>query len=83
MEIEIKQLFFDSFVFCPEHFQAQFRKTYQQLKIVDHPLEVKNIEFVSKGYYKIHIYNSRIALKIESGKSIIGQFLYNEFYGVE
>lgn len=83
MEIEIKDLFFKSLRFCPDYFQLQFRKIYQQLKTADHPLDVKGIEFVAKGYYKIHIQNSRIALKVRSGKAIIGQFLYNEFYNTD
>lgn len=80
MEIEIKELFFDSFASCPKYFQHQFRKIYQQLKIADNPLEVKGIEKISKGYYKIRVHNSRIALKVNGNKATIGQFLYNEFY---
>ncbi|MBO9620988.1 MAG: hypothetical protein J7539_18365 [Niabella sp.] len=80
MEIEVKELFYDSFRFCPKAFQLAFRKIYQQLKVVDNPLEVKGIVFISKGYYKIHLWNSRIALHLQSEKIVIGQFLYNEFY---
>ena len=41
MEIVIEDFFIDQLQKCPISFQQKFRVTYQQLKIVDTPTEVK------------------------------------------
>lgn len=81
MEIIVEDFFYMQLAVCPPEFQNAFRKIYQQLKIVDNPLEVKSITKVSKNFYRITIHNSRISLKIAAGKATIGLFLYNEYYG--
>ncbi len=82
MEVIISRLFFDQLEKCPLSFQKEFRKIYQQLKIVDSPIEIKSIEKYksNKKYFKIVIQKSRISIKIDRGKLIIVCFLYNEFF---
>lgn len=85
MEIILKDFFIDSLEKCPADFQESFRKVYQQLKIVDHPQEVKGIIPTStdKAFFKILIGKSRIGLHYDKKKkkAVIISFLHNEFYG--
>ncbi len=64
MEIVLKDFFIESLEKCPVSFQEDFRKIYQQLKIVDHPLEVKDIQSsaTNRAFFKIFIGKSRIGL---------------------
>ena len=83
MEIMLEERFIEELLFCPVGFQQDFRKIYQQLKIVDNPLEVKGIRKYKSGRYKIYIWESRISLKVKGYQGYIGMFLYNEFYTPE
>lgn len=67
---------------CPLEFQKKFRKIYQQLKIVDNPLEVKGVEkyFSNKKYFKINIDESKIIIKVDNDKVQIASFLYNQYF---
>ena len=82
MEIVIEELFMEQFKKCPVSFQTQFRKAYQQLKVVDKPAVVKNITSIShlKNYYRLIIHKSRIGMHIKSGKLYIDCFLYNQYF---
>jgi hypothetical protein len=80
MEIMLEETIIEELLFCPEGFQHDFRKIYQQLKTVDNPLEVKSIRKYQPGRYKIYIWKSRISLKVKGNQGYIGMFLYNEFY---
>jgi hypothetical protein len=80
MEIRVEENFFRELVFCPAWFQQEFRKVYQQLRIVDRPQEIKGIFKIERNLYKIQISKSRIALRITGSKGVIGCFLYNEFH---
>lgn len=80
MEVVIEEHFVNELLFCPKEFQQDFRKIYQQLKIVDNPLEIRGIRKYKTGIYKIYIWKSRISLKINGQQAHIGMFLYNEFY---
>ena len=80
MEVVVEDFFYRQLAFCPAEFQEKFRKIYQQLKIVDDPLEIKAISQISKGFYKVTIQKSRISLKTTGHKAIIGLFLFNEYY---
>lgn len=55
MVVIIKPLFFEQFKKCPIEFQIAFRKIYQQLKVVDDPLEIKCIvrNYTNKKHYKL------------------------------
>ena len=81
MEIVFEELFIEQFKKCPVPFQTQFRKVYQQLKVVDKPLEVKNITAINylKNYYKLTIDKSRIGMQVKSKKLHITCFLYNQY----
>lgn len=80
MVVVVEQLFLKQLQICPKEFQLAFRAIYQQLKVVDNPLEVKGISFVSKKFYKLKIDKSRIALRVEGEKITIGLFLFNQYY---
>ncbi len=82
MEIVIEELFKEQFKKCPVSFQIQFRNVYQQLKVVDKPVEVKNITLINhlKNYYKLNIDKSRIGMQIKYGKLHIACFLYNQYF---
>ena len=82
MEIVIEELFKEQFKKCTLPFQLEFRKVYQQLKVVDKPVEVKNIIAVGyiKNYYKLTIDKSRIGMLVKSGKLHIACFLYNQYF---
>lgn len=78
MEVIIKPLFFEQFEKCPISFQNAFRKVYQQLKVVDDPLEIKNIRtnYTNKKQLKLFIDKSRISLYVEKNKiTVVGFFL--------
>ena len=80
MEIELKDFFIDQLMACPIQFQQRFRKIYQQLKIVDHPIEVKGItKTATDKFYKITIDKSTIGLNLRGNKLIIVCFLTNQF----
>lgn len=83
MEIMLEEQFVEELLFCPKAFQQDFRKIYQQLKIVDNPLEIKGIRKYKTGRFKIYIWKSRISLKVKAHQGHIGMFLYNEFYSRE
>lgn len=83
MEITLEEQFVDELLFCPKEFQQDFRKIYQQLKIVDNPLEIKGIRKYKPGRYKIYLWKSRISMKVKARQCSIGMFLYNEFYTPE
>ncbi len=82
MEIIISKLFFEQFDKCPIEFQKEFRKIYQQLKIVDSPTEVKGIEkyTTNKRYFKLTLDKSRISIKVDKQVLIIACFLYNQYF---
>ena len=80
MEVMLEERFADELLLCPKEFQQDFRKIYQQLKIVDNSLEIRAIRKYKTGRYKIYIWKSRISLKVMERKVYIGMFLYNEFY---
>jgi hypothetical protein len=65
MVVIIKPLFFEKFRKCPNSFQIAFKKIYQQLKVVDDPLEIKCItrNYTNKKHYKLLLDKSRISLK--------------------
>ena len=83
MEIVLEERFINELLLCPKAFQQDFRKIYQQLKIVDDPLEIKEIRKFKTGRYKIYLRKSRVALKVKAKQCYIGMFLYNEFYTQE
>ena len=81
MEIELKDFFIEQLFTCPPQFQQRFRKIYQQLRIVDHPLEVKGISrSATDKFYKITIDKSSIGLNQRGNKLFVVCFLYNQFY---
>ena len=82
MEVVISKLFFEQFEKCPPEFQKDFRKIYQQLKIVDSPTEIKAIQKYSsnKKYFKLTIQSSKISIKVDKGLLIIACFLYNQYF---
>ncbi len=86
MEIDLKDFFLapliavtDQLMACPARFQQQFRKIYQQLRIVDHPLEVKGITRTTDKFYKITIDKSSIGLNQKGQKLFVVCFLYKQF----
>jgi hypothetical protein len=82
MEVIIKALFFEQFEKCPISFQNAFRKVYQQLKVVDDPLEIKNIRrnYTNKRQMKLFIDKSRISLHVEKNKITVVGFFYNQYF---
>ena len=82
MEIILGELFKEQFKKCPVSFQLEFRKAYQQLKIVDKPTEVKNVSEIKhkKNYYKLAIDKSRIGMAIKLRKLYITSFLFNQYF---
>jgi hypothetical protein len=51
MVVIIEPLFIEQLQKCSASFQNEFRKVYQQLKIVDYPTEVKGIKNVRGEKY--------------------------------
>ncbi len=81
MVIVIEDFFIDQLQKCPSSFQQKFRVSYQQLKIVNTPTEVKNIYSTSaKNYYKLYIEESRIGMKVKDSTLHILCFLYNQYF---
>ena len=81
MVIVIEDFFINQLQKCPTSFQQKFRVTYQQLKIVDTPTEVKNIHSTSdKNYYKLYIGESRVGMKVKDATLYILCFLYNQYF---
>jgi mRNA-degrading endonuclease RelE of RelBE toxin-antitoxin system len=84
MVVILEPFFIEQLQKCSISFQAEFRKVYQQLKIVDHPTEVKNIKTVrgEKYFFKMFIEKSRIGLELENDTLIISCFLYNQYFEI-
>jgi hypothetical protein len=84
MEIIITKLFSSQLDKCPIEFLTEFRKIYQQLKIVDSPTEVKSIVYVKgkDNFFKLYINESRIGLEIEGNKLYISCFFYNQYFNL-
>ena len=82
MVIELEKLFIEQLKKCPLSFQLIFRKVYQQLKVVDDPIEVKGImkNKTKQNDYKLFLGKSRIALKIENDILKFICFTYNEHF---
>ncbi|MFN0082545.1 MAG: hypothetical protein ACKVOM_08510 [Ferruginibacter sp.] len=85
MEVTVSKLFFEQLNKCPADFQKDFRKIYQQLKIVDSPMGIKGVEKFgyNKKYFKLTIDKSRISIKIEKNILMIACFLYNQYFKKE
>jgi hypothetical protein len=82
MVVKLENLFIEQLEKCSIEFQNEFRKIYQQLKIVDKPLEVKGIykNKLNKNNYKLFIDESRISLNYENDTLIFASFYYNQFF---
>ncbi len=80
MVILLERLFILQLQACPVEFQNQFRKAYQQLKVVDKVTEVKGVYKVDKNFYKLQIDKSKIALRVNDKTVTIGCFLFNQYY---
>lgn len=82
MIVIIEPLFITQLQKCTISFQNEFRKIYQQLKIVDYPTEVKGIKSVTgqKYFFKLTIDKSRIGLELENDVKIVSCFLYNQYF---
>ena len=82
MEIVFTKIFYNQLEKCPNDFLTKFRKVYQQLKIVDNPLEVKGITSVkgNTNLFKLNIDISRIGLEFENDKLFISCFLNNQYF---
>lgn len=82
MVVKLEDLFIEQLEKCTIEFKNQFRTIYQQLKIVDKPLEVKGIyrNNLNKKNYKLFIDKSRISLNFEDGVLIFACFYYNQFF---
>lgn len=82
MVVKLEPLFIEQLEKCSIEFQNEFRKIYQQLKIVDKPLEVKGIykNKLNKNNYKLFIDKSRISLNYEHDILIFACFYYNQFF---
>ncbi len=84
MVVKLEILFIEQLEKCSIEFQNEFRKIYQQLKIVDKPLEVKGVykNKLNKNNYKLFIDKSRISLNYEQDTLIFTCFYYNQFFSV-
>jgi mRNA-degrading endonuclease RelE of RelBE toxin-antitoxin system len=82
MEVSISEFFLEQLDKCPIEFQKDFRKIYQQLKIIDSPLEIKGVEkyLTNKKYYKLTIDKSKIIIKLDKGILQISFFLFNQYF---
>lgn len=81
MVIKLRADFVEVLSQCPEDFKNKFRVAYQQLKVVDRPLDIKEVRPVA-GYskiYKLFISKSRIAMEWDGNILWITCFLYNQF----
>ncbi len=81
MDIKLTPFFIEQLEKCPIAFKESFRKIYQQLRIVDKPLEVKGVKPVNgdKNLYKIEIGKSRIGLVVKGKTIVIRCFLHNQY----
>jgi hypothetical protein len=81
MVVIVEKTFLEQLNYCPLEFQKEFRKFYQQLKIVDKPFEIKGIirDVNDKTFYKLIVDKSRIALKFDGKTLTITGFLFNQF----
>jgi mRNA-degrading endonuclease RelE of RelBE toxin-antitoxin system len=84
MEVIITKLFSAQLDKCPIEFLTEFRKIYQQLKIVDSPTEIKGIVTVKgkDNFFKLTIDKSRIGLEVENDKLYISCFFYNQYFNL-
>jgi mRNA-degrading endonuclease RelE of RelBE toxin-antitoxin system len=82
MEVSISKFFLEQLDKCPIEFQKDFRKIYQQLKIVDSPLEIKGVEkyLTNKKHFKLTIDKSKIIMKVDKEILQIACFLYNQYF---
>ncbi len=80
MVIILEKLFVFQLQICDNRFQNQFRKIYQQLKVVDQVTEIKNVHQIGKNLYRLEIEKSKIALRVSNDTVIIGCFLKNQFF---
>ncbi|MEP6749402.1 MAG: hypothetical protein ABJB86_16825 [Bacteroidota bacterium] len=53
MVVVLEKLFIAQLTRCPADFQLKFRKAYQQLKVVDTPLELKSVSQIEKKLFKL------------------------------
>lgn len=85
MVIKFENLFIEQLEKCTIEFQTEFRKIYQQLKVVDKPLEVKRIyrNKLNKNNFKLLIDESRISLNFAEGVLTFACFYYNQFFDSE
>jgi mRNA-degrading endonuclease RelE of RelBE toxin-antitoxin system len=82
MEVSISEFFLEQLEKCPIEFQKNFRKIYQQLKIVDKPIEVKGVEkyLTNKKYYKLTVDKSKIILRLQKENLQVSFFLFNQHF---
>jgi hypothetical protein len=82
MVVRLENFFIEQLEKCPIEFQLKFRKIYQQLKIVDKPLEVKGIfrNKLNKNNYKLIIDESRISLNYENDILTLVCFYFNQYF---
>ncbi len=85
MEVNISEFFLFQLEKCPVAFQKDFRKIYQQLKIVDSPIEIKGIEkyITNKKHFKLTIDKSKIILRLDKEIVSITCFLFNQYFTKE
>jgi hypothetical protein len=84
MVVITEPLFIIQLLKCSVDFQNEFRKVYQQLKIVDYPTEVKGIKNVlgQKAFFKLYLDRSRIGMELENDCLRIACFLYNQYFDI-
>lgn len=82
MEVSLSKYFLEQLDKCPIEFQKDFRKIYQQLKIVDSPIEIKAVEkyLTNKNYFKLTIDKSKIIIKVNKNIAGIACFIYNQYF---
>jgi hypothetical protein len=82
MVVKLESLFIEQLEKCPIEFQNEFQKIYQQLKIVDRPMEVKGIfkNKLNKHNYKLIVDKSRISLNYEKGILTFVCFYFNQYF---
>jgi len=82
MVVELERFLVFQLQKCPKVFQQKFKIVYEQLKIVNSPLDVKNItaEKNAKDFYKLYIEESRIVIRVRDDKLYIECFLFNQYF---
>jgi mRNA-degrading endonuclease RelE of RelBE toxin-antitoxin system len=82
MVVKLEPFFIEVFKNCPAPFQEKFRKAYQQLKIVDHPAEIKGVLPVigNKKFFKLLVDKSKIGMEWDGGELKIICFIFNQHY---